>query len=513
MQQLTRKKILSIFLCAMVLTSALLICVFAVTNEEFAVTYQGEIAQKIAFSEGDKVEIGLKGIPHGAALQWQICVQDGETWVNISGQTDETLAISNALVESIMDQFGNTSVRCVAVQGENQIVTDPVQVQMSFAVAGDCYGDMSAQTKDAFSPIQQTGGVYRESVKLFMSAPIIKAPADVPEMVTITVHYKYNNEDGKTVFKSFVGTIPYGDRFWTTVASPTVPGYAPGSLSDMSGFSAEVQENVKLNTDGAVEFSLPSVTDDITITVYYVPIEVEYSVSYYFQNIDNDLYTYVETKTYRGLTDTEPTKGINDYDAPGFSLLSKQFADNSATIAADGSTHVNCYFDRNYYLVNFQLDGGHGTDPIYARYGTNLVIPNPVRAGYTFVGWDLMSITDEKGNLVNEHSHPDGNDGTITHEVTYNNGVADTMNPAVGICVHGDHLLGNYTYKALWGRDATTFTVVYWVQNADDDGYSYAHSIYNISATTGDIVNLANITNYSYTDNNGSKQKVILNKI
>ena len=38
-------------------------------------------------------------------------------------------------------------------------------------------------------------------------------------------------------------------------------------------------------------------------------------------------------------------------------------------IAADGSTVVEVYYDRIYSLMLFDLDGGYGVEPIYARYG------------------------------------------------------------------------------------------------------------------------------------------------
>lgn len=45
----------------------------------------------------------------------------------------------------------------------------------------------------------------------------------------------------------------------------------------------------------------------------------------------------------------------------------------------------------------------------------------------------------------------------------------------------------NRTYKALWSTVDTTYTAVYWLQNADDDEYSYIGSVKK-NAKSGDIV-------------------------
>ena len=40
--------------------------------------------------------------------------------------------------------------------------------------------------------------------------------------------------------------------------------------------------------------------------------------------------------------------------------------------------------------MNFDLDGGYGVEPIYARYGTPISeVGTPKKAGYSFAGWSL----------------------------------------------------------------------------------------------------------------------------
>lgn len=102
---------------------------------------------------------------------------------------------------------------------------------------------------------------------------------------------------------------------------------------------------------------------------------------------------------------------------------------------------MEIYYDRNYYLLNLDLAGGWGADPIYARYGAVISLSSPTKSGYTFAGWT----PEAPANMPAE----------------------------------------NKTLKANWtAKDSVDYTVVFWYQNANDDGYSYAGSITQ-SATPG----------------------------
>ena len=187
----------------------------------------------------------------------------------------------------------------------------------------------------------------------------------------------------------------------------------------------------------SVELNITNIQADVTYTVTYKPTNVNYTVIHYWQNVDNDNFTEHERKTLQGLTGSTVPEVANTY--PGmYALLYEK-----PEIAADGSTVVEVYYDRNYYLMLFELDGGYGVEPIYARYGAAIGdVGTPNKAGYTFLGW---STTD---------------DGTVDANVP-----VATM-PA-----------GNVTYYAVWKtNNATTVTIVYWGENANDEKYSYLSS-------------------------------------
>lgn len=163
-----------------------------------------------------------------------------------------------------------------------------------------------------------------------------------------------------------------------------------------------------------------------TYTVTYKPAEVEFTVKHYKQNVDDDNYTLADTETKKGYTESPVGANLATTAYEGFYSL---LYDTTTKIAADGSTVVEIYYDRYYYLMNFDLDGGYGVEPIYARYGAPISVGTPTKPGYTF----------------------------------------DVWNPELPATMPAE----SATHKATWKVGTTSYTVVYWYENANDDGYSY----------------------------------------
>ena len=189
----------------------------------------------------------------------------------------------------------------------------------------------------------------------------------------------------------------------------------------------------------AVELNISSINADVTETVTYKPAEVSFTVKHYQQNTDNDNYTLAYTETRTGYTESVVGAGLaKTYE--GFTAL---LYDTTTKIAADGSTEVEIYYDRNYYLLSLDLDGGWGADPIYARYGAVIGLSSPTKPGYTFAGWDPKA----PANMPAE----------------------------------------NQTLKAQWTASNVEYRVQYWQENANDSKYSYVES-QTVTAKAGDVV-------------------------
>ena len=200
----------------------------------------------------------------------------------------------------------------------------------------------------------------------------------------------------------------------------------------------------------------------------------KYTVNHYWQNVDDDNYALYESQELAGEISAEVGTGLaRTYD--GFYAL-PYLAETQ--IAADGSTVVDIYYNRNYYLLSFDLDGGYGTEPVYARYGAPISTPaTPERAGYTFAGW--------------------------------NEAVPKTM-PAA-----------NTTRKAMWTAPGeVAVNLIFWYENANDSNYTYvgsatATTTYSngktVTPSEFKTVSFTGRDNYHFTFNSSRNTAVALN--
>ncbi len=188
-----------------------------------------------------------------------------------------------------------------------------------------------------------------------------------------------------------------------------------------------------------VNVDVKGIDKETTYTVIYKPALVNFTVKHFQQNVSNDDYSLVETITETGFTNAEVGKGLEkQYD--GFTAL---LYNDTTKIAADGSTEVEIRYDRNYYLISLNLNGGYGVDPVYARYGAPINIGEPTKAGYNFEGW--------------------------SPELPKNMPV------------------GGGSYAAQWTAEQVNYTVQYWQENANDTDYSYFERVVK-QAQTGSKV-------------------------
>lgn len=202
-----------------------------------------------------------------------------------------------------------------------------------------------------------------------------EAAQDGEEKDSYSIVINYVFADGSQAANPWTATIAKGSSYKTDITSPTVVGYTPDQT--------------------VVSIDVTDIQQNVTYIVTYKPALVNFTVKHYQQNVDNDQYTLVDTETGSGYTEAMVGDGLKKtYE--GFTAL---LYDTTTKIAADGSTEVEIYYDRNYYLLSLDLKGGYGADPVYARYGATIAIDDPVKAGYTFGGWtpakpETMPATD-----------------------------------------------------------------------------------------------------------------------
>lgn len=408
-------------------------------SDAVTVTVDGTKTAKVTLPQSGRVTMEAASETGETDYQWQILL-DGD-WVSIYDATAATLTLTYAMVSPALEK-GSAMVRC-AVGGES--VSDPVKVTVSYDVEADAAAlnrqrdELTQETSAAAAPRRTPRRVSRSSA---------------PEYINVTVNYL----DAVTrlpIYTGFSATIKSGKPYSQKVLSPTYLGYAPywdpddPATTDPDAATVSAQS---LTLTVGADYT----GETYTVNVYYKAIAVSYAVRYYFQNIHDDMYSenvdyYRRDSALTGTIIANEALGLGEEQTRGFTKLYHY----PEAVAADGSTVFECYYDRNYYQVKLDANGGYGSEHVYARYGTPFVATTPTRHGYSFVGWDKL---DE-------------------------NGVGDGKTDELSSTVPAE----NASYIALWESADTTYTVVYWLKNAAGTEYDYMGS-QKRSAVAGEVV-------------------------
>ena len=280
---------------------------------------------------------------------------------------------------------------------------------------------------------------------LFSSAQLgglaLIAEAADGDTVTVTVNYVYKSNSAM-VAQPYRAQIAKGAAFQKTIEVPYLFNYSiPYDQAVGLGNGIKLEKNTVSNKY-SLGFDLPAVNEDITVTLYYVAGTAKYTVKHYYQNLEDGSQYTMDTQIVELTGDIDAYTEAVANNKKGFRCKGIP----QTTIAADGTTKVDIYYDREYYTVVFDVNGGiNGPEPIYAKYGTKFNtedITSPTRVGYKFMGWKDVSNTD-----------------------------AETLNGYVEITE-------NVTYTAQWvaEKGQADYTIVLWGQNANDNEYSYLGS-------------------------------------
>ena len=431
-----KTKVISLLLC---LVMALSLVPAALAEGEDLSVYNGNeavTAQQLEKNTGKTLTLAVKA--EAAAYQWQIHIE-GDLWANIYGETGKALTVHSGMVSGrgssaefrcLMDKTPSETVTVTLVEGQPAKAPAPKapEVLKKAQPVGEpqiVEPAVKAAPKAEEAPANDPAEGDENPV-----APAEEGQADetpAPSTYTILINYQFT--DGKQAAPSWSATVATGSTYTQDIQSPVVVGYTP----DQPVVHVEASE-AKI------------------YTVTYQAAEVDFTVKHYQQNVSNDEYTLADTETKKGYTESAVGEGLAKTDYTGFYSL---LYDTTTTIAADGSTVVEIYYDRNYYLMNFDLDGGYGVEPIYARFGAPISVDTPTKPGYTFTGWDKA--------------------------------IPKTMPVDGGI------------YKATWKIGTSGFTVLFWYENADDVGYSVAGTYTPANVAPGTEKKSEDYKNQSFT--------------
>lgn len=379
------------------------------SGKNYILDENGNEISSVTLSDGTDSQrlLAVSTLQGAVAYQWQISASGA--WIDIYGADQAELNVTAKLVDTVLDENLCAKVRVVSKSASKTVVGDAVTV----TAASD-----AAQESDSVSAIRAFRTVAAEG-----ASPLSDETEN--DTVNVTVRFQYgSNHDIVAADKIY--HIQKGADLSAAIDLPVIAGY-DAYLEDDTGKPYTVYH-----------LNLTNVTEDITVTFNYWPAKVNYTVIYYWQNVKDDAYT--EHYRYTATDFTGNIAAIEDIPYEGFYQLLYE----SVPIASDSSTVVEVYYDRLYYKMLFDADGGYGVQPIYARYGTQIDAPTPQKAGYSFVGWD--DVTSGDGD-----------------------GIADTIPDTLP--AHDSK------YKAVWkAAQNAKVTVVYWGENANDEDYSYVRS-------------------------------------
>lgn len=450
-----KKKLLALFLCCALtfgLVTAALITPASADSE--LMIYSDNVAvDTVSVPKNEKKTLAAGGL--SGYYQWQIQV-GGDVWANIAGATGAELEVGYALVANLL-YGGTANIRCrvtgaaeepvysntVAVQitdetpvsapalapaaptviseaepvGEPTIIP-PQTVEETTVPDAAPADDLTANVAPAAlaDPAPAADTLAEDNINL-LSDDVTNDEDDDRVLPTYTITIKYVDNREQQVADSWTATVMAGGSFKQDIKSPVVAGYKPDhEVITVGG------ENIQANQE---------------FTVKYTPALVKFSVKHLLQNVSNDEYTQDgDPEIKYGNTGAEVGETLERTYTGFYSLK----YDGTVKIAGDESTVVEVKYDRYYYLINFDLDGGYGVEPIYARYGAPINVGEPTKAGYTFTGWSGGEIPA-------------------------------TMPAQSGL-----------SFKANWKEGTAGFTVVFWYENANPEtdgktyGYSYAGS-------------------------------------
>ena len=330
-------------------------------SDAVTVTVDGAKATQVTLPQSGRVTLEAASETGDTDYQWQIQL-DGD-WVNIYDATTATLTLTYAMVSPALEG-GSAAVRC-AVGGES--VSDAVRVTVSYDVEADAAA-LNRQ-KEALTQGMSAAAAPRRTQR--------RSPrSGAPEYINITVNY-LDAVTGLPIYTGFSATINGGKPYSQKVLSPTYLGYAPywnpaDPATTDPGTATESAQSLALSVgENYTEATY-------TVNVYYKAIAVPYAVRYYFQNIHDDMYTenvdyYRRGSALTGTIIANDDLKLGEDQARGFTKLYHY----PEAVAADGSTVFECYYDRNYYQVKLDANGGYGSEHVYARYGTPFVATTP----------------------------------------------------------------------------------------------------------------------------------------
>ncbi|MDO4492851.1 MAG: MBG domain-containing protein [Clostridia bacterium] len=258
-------------------------------------------------------------------------------------------------------------------------------------------------------------------------------PEEEFEIYNVTVYYYFDGKLNNTKQQSVKVTAEQAAAGGVTVTFPA------GSYSGYDAY--ECTEDLTPKGGKLSELSVTVKDANVEKYITFVAQDTEYFVKHVFGDK-----SYTEKKTCKvgELTDataivgTRVIEGVT-VDATGWQA--GLVVNYPATVITDPVT-ITINYSSAHYIISFDVAGGESVNAVELDSAQDYTVSQTTeKLGYSFDGW-MLNGTKLAGNVVTKD-----------------------MLVASG---------GQLTLTASWKGVQVNYTVNYWAENADDDGYSFA---------------------------------------
>ena len=271
---------------------------------------------------------------------------------------------------------------------------------------------------------------------------------------TIKLNYFYMNGSNRVDFQS---------QSYNILESQAENGYTitlPESSPVKLGSDADQHNDVYYPSQPTVTVTLDDFQQDADgnmvyeADIEYIAPDTTYKVGYYLKDLSGNGYSLIPANMISGENENPAEKqGVGGTkvtpEIKEFAFADFENRDEDVTIGDDGLI-LKVNYTRKNFTLSFNTDGGEYIEAKTEPYGTTITLPTTaVRSGYSFAGWQ------KDGSAVS---------GSITLE-------EDTV------------------LQATWTPARVDYKIVYMIENANDDGYSYLGTVTR-QETTGAYVQL-----------------------
>ena len=223
------------------------------------------------------------------------------------------------------------------------------------------------------------------------------------------------------------------------------------SLNDQTtpkkpGYTFDGWYNGKLKVENDATISSP-----MTLKAHWTPKQVSYTVIHWWENADDNGYSFHESQELQGLTGATTEAVAKSYTVDGKNIFGESVNDKvfnattieQKTIKGDGSTIVNVYYKRKTYTMHFKKEKNSRTD--------------------------LSTITKKWGQSISKAEWPayDGNSNWQIREGSYWS--SDRYIAFTSTMPMNDSTLWSTSGKKI-------YTAYYYVQKIDGNGYDLHHT-------------------------------------